>query len=795
MELLGSGSMGRVYRAHHTGLEKDVAIKVLRDSALPDPDRSVRFAREARAASRLSHPNSVAILDFGEDGQDRLLYIAMELIEGEDLQVVIDRGTLLGVDRLCHIMIQVLAAVAAAHDAEIIHRDMKPSNVVLVKQRDDDGEMVEVVKVCDFGVAKLQDARDTLDGSRSQKVVGTPLYMSPEQASGERLDVRTDIYSCGVIMYEMLTGQPPFSAETPMGVLMKHVSETPVAPSVLVPGVPPELEALILWALEKDRTKRPQSARALRSALRDYLSGAPLRVPELSRYGIEVGAEAPERSRTRAEPSTRESPILPAPPLPPVTIARTEPLDPAPAADALVGDLELSAAAPAERSGARSPGAGSPRDPRSSASEDEAPSHNDELPMPVRELVGAVEPPREGPARPPTSDAEPTAEIFGDRFFFDPHPSGRVTLGTDEAGFPAPLPRALTEPFEHESDLASPPMDAEAQLLERYGLAPTRRPPARGFWIDGAGDRPFGPLTWFELVRAIRAEAATGGIGEIAIRVERDEEPIAATRFAELTGVETLLWRDLPEPTELALSGDLEQHSLTWLLGEVARRGSDGRLDLEVRAPPHRHARFEILLAAGEPVSVRTNEPHLQLTSLLVAKALVDEGDLPDLVRSALADASSLEAALRRQAGIDIEKYHVAITKERLRHLMRWPMGRYQLDAGAKVQASAQGVSPMAEPLVSVLPDLVYRSLPKDRLEGALRPLRGRRLVPAADATARLDRLRLAPTQHEVAEKLLSGGSLKKLLPADGKGRKAYTTMAYVLLELGLMIPAPSEER
>ncbi len=260
--LLGEGGMGRVYRAVQLSLDKVVCLKVLRRELAGDPSTQARFQREARAASRLNHPNSIQVMDFGsaEGGE---LYLTMEYINGRDLQQLLSAEFPLDEPRVCHIMAQVLDALAEAHAQHVIHRDLKPENIMVCELRGDPN----YVKVLDFGIAKIQDKITQPKLTRAGLVCGTPEYMSPEQARGLELDARSDLYSAGVILYQMVTGSLPFNADDPIGFVTAHLNDPPIPPRERRPEVSAGMEDLILRTLNKNRDGRPASAKAMWSQL------------------------------------------------------------------------------------------------------------------------------------------------------------------------------------------------------------------------------------------------------------------------------------------------------------------------------------------------------------------------------------------------------------------------------------------------------------------------------------------------------------------------------------------------
>jgi serine/threonine-protein kinase len=335
---LGEGAMASVYRGEQDAEPKDVAIKVMHPELLRDDTFAKRFHREAKTAAMIEHRNTVRILEQGEEGD--LLYLAMELLVGQDLFDTLVRERRLPEARAARIGMQICAALQAAHELGVVHRDLKPENVMLV--RDPEDPEADLVKVLDFGIAKILERERTRGGldeappssgpmsgppssvlTRVGSLVGTPDYMSPEQCIGQPVDARSDVYACGVLMFQLVTGKVPFVGGSPIDVMMQHCDKPPPAPSSLLPGIHPRLEKLILRAMAKAAEDRPQSARAMGEELASLLadlSATSRRVPPAPGSGpkaadlpglpsaVVISAERAPALR-ESKPEREESPV------------------------------------------------------------------------------------------------------------------------------------------------------------------------------------------------------------------------------------------------------------------------------------------------------------------------------------------------------------------------------------------------------------------------------------------------------------------------------------------------------
>ena len=288
-ELLGRGGMAEVRKGHDTRLGRTVAIKRLRTDLASDATFQARFRREAQSSAGLNHPAIVAVYDTGEeitpDGIHQP-YIVMEYVAGRTLRDILREGRKILPERALEIGSDVLSALEYSHKAGIIHRDIKPGNVMLTPSGD--------VKVMDFGIARaIADSQQTM--TQTAAVVGTAQYLSPEQARGETVDSRSDVYSAGCLLYELLTGRPPFVGDSPVSVAYQHVRENPQPPSALDPSLPGAIDAIVLTSLAKRVSDRYQSAAAMRDDIERYLGGRPV-TASIPAIGAPLAAPAPAQT-------------------------------------------------------------------------------------------------------------------------------------------------------------------------------------------------------------------------------------------------------------------------------------------------------------------------------------------------------------------------------------------------------------------------------------------------------------------------------------------------------------------
>jgi len=264
---VGTGGMAEVYLAYDRLLDREVAVKALNDQLALDPQFVERFHREARAVARLSHPNIVALHDYG--ATDDTYFIVMEFIDGRTVGDLVEAQGPMDPVRVTEIASDVAAALERAHRGGLIHRDVSAGNVMV--------STIGETKVTDFGIARIMDEHDQQTTGGAKVVLGTAAYISPEQAQGHRVDERTDLYSLGVVMFEMLTGRPPFMAENSLALASQHVLNDPPRPSSLNGAVPPQLDAIVLRALAKRPEARFESAAEMREELGRFVAGKKVR--------------------------------------------------------------------------------------------------------------------------------------------------------------------------------------------------------------------------------------------------------------------------------------------------------------------------------------------------------------------------------------------------------------------------------------------------------------------------------------------------------------------------------------
>ncbi|GGK61481.1 putative serine/threonine-protein kinase [Planomonospora parontospora subsp. parontospora] len=304
--VVGRGGMAEVYRARDIRLDRIVAIKTLRADLARDHTFQARFRREAQSAASLNHPSIVAVYDTGEDTSEGapVPYIVMEYVDGSTLRDILRADRRLLPERAAELVDGILRALDYSHRGGIVHRDIKPANIMITRNGD--------VKVMDFGIARaMADSAATM--TQTAQVIGTAQYLSPEQARGERVDARSDIYSTGCVLYELLTGQPPFTGDSPVAIAYQHVREDPIPPSQIDPEIPAWADAIVLKAMAKDPAHRYQSAGEMRADIQRALQGMPMDAQTMAlanNYGAatrtmqqQPGPGGPVTQRTTAVPA------------------------------------------------------------------------------------------------------------------------------------------------------------------------------------------------------------------------------------------------------------------------------------------------------------------------------------------------------------------------------------------------------------------------------------------------------------------------------------------------------------
>jgi serine/threonine protein kinase len=292
---IGSGGMAEVFRGTDTVLDRTVAIKVLLPQFARDAGFVARFSREAQAAARLNHPDIVGVYDTGTDGDTK--FIVMEFIEGRTLADFLGGGRRPTTTQAIDLAQRVAQALSAAHAQGIVHRDIKPANVMVTR----DGSL----KVMDFGIARMST---DVTAPQTSSVLGTPTYLSPEQAQGQPVDARSDIYSLGILLYELLVGRPPFTGDSPVAIAYKQVNEAPVPPSQLNPDVPPRLDAVVMKALAKNPANRYQTAESLYEDLERVKRGQDVEATPLLPAGGDATQVISRPQATQILPPHEEQP-------------------------------------------------------------------------------------------------------------------------------------------------------------------------------------------------------------------------------------------------------------------------------------------------------------------------------------------------------------------------------------------------------------------------------------------------------------------------------------------------------
>lgn len=816
-ELLGIGAMGAVFRGHHQTLDKSVAVKVLKRSQDGAFKNDV-FAREARTAARLDHPNIVNVIDFGEDGPQGLAYIAMEFLQGRDLEKILREEGPMDCARLARLMVQATGAMAAAHFHTIVHRDLKPANLMVLSRLDDDGRPTEHVKVCDFGLAKIvglngQAARDTGPSTLTAAVVGTPAYMSPEQAVGEALDERSDIYSLGIVMYEMACGVVPFDSESYVGLLTQHVTKEPKPVREIQPTIPPKFAAIIHRCLEKMREDRFATARDLRTSIQDFLrdpDGSPITVAPPQQVGdivldepveflpleaiVGTGSSAPVTDVVLAEDTGSSTPLPPFRATPPAGTPtpsiRPTPPPPTPIAHASTpAPSSPSIATPPPRMPPpRTPGVGTPMPRTADLTGDVPPAPNPPMPK-----SGASPfPPLEGPPA-VTSTGDDLelliAEAVDDVRHEIQRQSQDITPELDpfEAAILEELNAGKTTGSIDRRHHAAALSERAQYMWRHYGI---RFEPHEGddpYFVMDHRETLLGPLAYTDAMRILAHVTREGHIEKVQISAD-EETWVAATKFLQLTGQELVVTSDLTLPPKERSSkrfeGKFFAASPVALMGRVAREQLTGRFFFEHQSFNDTE-RVVLHVSNGAPTFVYSSDTEMQLPRLLLSKGILAETVVPVVIHRALQEDQPLGVLIARDTGIDLGMYRSVFMKERLAKIFSWPREATFVFVPGPVGDEV----PFAGSTLAVLPDIVYRSKHIGDLTTALHPLWSIPIQHSERFPRGIRQMGLSRKQLQVVKAFRLDRTLGECLnEVPIQEQQMYYTMAYILIETELLL-------
>ncbi len=780
LERIGEGGMAEAFKARlpgAAGFEKTVVIKRILPHLAESPRFVKMFINEAKLAARIQHQNVVQVFELGEvEGGE--LFMAMEYVHGLDLRAILE----LAAEKVlripiwfsAHAMFQVLSGLAHAHELidedgeplSIIHRDVTPSNVFV--------SVLGEIKLADFGVAKAIGSLepDSTETTLRGQLKGKISYAPPEQIHGEVLDARADVFSAGVVLWECLTQRRLFGGRADFETMLAICEEPRTPPSAFNPSVPPELDAVVLAALEKDREDRFASARDFAAALRDVLQVLrPRLLPTDVRHVLEVlrgkkpvhpvlGADLPgsgsEDPRDSGEPVplTKRRRSSGAPPMAPAPAQRVA-YEGAPRTGYEGAPRTGYEGAP--RSGYESQGVWMPEPPA---------GITDDLrvatPVPLAPDVRRATMTPTAPAPVPPAGLEalvPPARLDG------------VHGGRIEPPTPAPVmipPAASTGRGRGGVD-DLPRWEQEAEPWTGAGGHQVGATPFYARTTDGSTR---GPLEYGAFIRMLEAKEARPA------SVSADGETWIPTRtFAALAGLEAL-YRERPRLKNVSSVGTLEETSLIALFTKLWLAGATGRLVVMTGA--NATARREIDVVRGAPSEVWTDRPDLQLPALAVRRELIGRERLPELVHRCLRDMSPLDEALRGLTSAS-GRYRPIFMRDRLVEVLRWRQGKFAFDS-VPVESP-----PFSATLLTGLVDLVARAWTDAELTSRLEPTLAVRLVPGAEFEPIVTALELPKAVEAQLDKLVDGKSLAAV--SRRAAGAPVLALGLVMLETGALRP------